>query len=201
MAITSTPIKTNWSNYSNKVTPDALPADPDILITNPQSFPVDIQADLILQGLGGTELLYYARHDTVNGQKTIYQPLKDVTILSVTYSPQSVVGNMDTWKSLKDSFPVDIDAKQLPETPESSGSSYVNPNLAGATVDLIIELEGLMDSDVVEIAVASPVKSGFFSRPISVISGGSADQIITGTIDGGNELGYNIDMLVDGGSA
>lgn len=199
--ITPTPININFSNYSNKTKPDVIAADPDIVLVNPSALPVDIQADLILQAMGGTELLYYARHDTVNGQKMLYQPIKDLDILSTIYSPQTIIGSSPNWKTYRTSFSIQLDDKNLIENPNSYGSVYVNPNSPGTSSQIIIELQDLNSSDIIELSINVPELSNIFINPDNNVDGGKAIANFTGFIDGGNALGYNIDMSINGGNA
>lgn len=199
--ITPTPIKVSWWTYSNKAKPDALAADPDIVLTNPAQFPVDVQSDLVLQAMGGTELLYYARHDTVNGQKVTYQPIKDVELLAITYSPQTLTGSTPTWRGFRNSFSIQLDENKLYEDPEEAGSLYVEDNMSGATANIIVELQNLLDSDVVEISVSNAASSTAYVNPLPVLFGGASTAYFNGIVHGGNALGYNRDMAVDGGKA
>lgn len=201
MAVSPTPINVNWGNYSNRVKPDVLASDPDIVLVNPSTLPIDLQSDLILQDMGGTELLYYARHDTVNGQKVSYQPIKDVDLLALTYSPQTVTGAMPAWSHYRNSFSIQIDDKRIADSPNSAGSVYVDTNVSGTGSNIIVELDNLSPSDVVEIAYSIPERVLLMERPAFPILGGSADGTFGGTIDGGSSLGYNIDMSIDGGGA
>lgn len=185
------------SNYSNKVKPDLLAADPDIVLVNPSAMPVDVQAELILQAMGGTELLFYARHDTVNGQNIIYQPIKDIDYLAATYSPQEIINTATSWKKYRSSFSIQLNDKQLDNSPASAGSINVAATSEGSTI--LVELQGLTDSDIVELAFNEPSQSLMLPAPLLYVDGGDDSGIYSGIVDGGDSLGYNVDMTVDGG--
>lgn len=201
MAVSPVPINVDWGNYSNRVKPDVLASDPDIVLVNPTTLPIDLQADLILQDMGGTELLYYARHDTVNGQKVSYQPIKDVDLLALTYSPQTVTGAMPAWNHYRNSFSIQIDDKRVADSADSPGSVYVDTNVSGTGSNIVVQLNNLSESDVVEIAYSIPERAFLMERPAFPIIGGDASGTFGGIVDGGLSVGYNIDMSIDGGGA
>ena len=66
----ATPIST--SSAAN----DVLIAKKDIILFNEDAVPVELMTDLIFENIGGQELINISRHDTVNGQTVIYQPIK-----------------------------------------------------------------------------------------------------------------------------
>lgn len=198
--ITPRPAFPVYENYSNRVRPDILASDPDIMLTNPSALPVSTQADLILQGMGGTELLYYARHDTVNGQSVVYQPLKDIEYLAAAFSPQEIINTSTSWKKYRASFSVQLSDKQLDNSAASSGSISVDLTTSGIGSNIVVELDGLTESDIVELAFNEPLKSVALPAPTLYVDGGDPIGIYSGIVDGGNSLGYNVDMSMDGGN-
>lgn len=198
--VNPTPLNTNWGNYSNPMASNALAADPDIVLAVPESLAVDIQADLILQDIGGIELITMSRHDTVNGQKMVYQPLKDVDTLAIEYSPLVVTGFSPTLKQFNSTFSIQIDEKQT-EAPEVTGSVYVDTEVSGTGSNIVVELENIADSDNIEIAFSLPEKVPYFGALTALLFGGDVTGAFDGQVDGGNSLGYNIDITTDGGGA
>ena len=55
-----------------------LTAPIDTILLNDETTPIEVLADLIFENIGGQELINIARNDTVNGQKVIYQPIKNL---------------------------------------------------------------------------------------------------------------------------
>lgn len=196
MAVSAVPIKTVWGNYSNQVKPNVVPADPDIVLVNPDSMPVDLMADMILQNIGGTELIKSVRHDMVNGQKVAYRPIVNLDALAVEFSPITITGFVPTLRNLKENFEIRIDDLFI-ETANGSGPIFVGTDSNGKAY-IIVELDNLQDSDVVELATAVPTQQSLFEYH-AVVNGGIYEDWYSGEVDGGDHLGYNIDTTVNGG--
>lgn len=198
--VNPTPLNTSWGNYSNPMARNALAADPDIVLSVPEALAVDLQAELILQDIGGIELITMSRHDTVNGQNVVYQPFKDVDTLAIEYSPLVITGFSPTLKQYKSTFSIQIDEKQT-EAPEITGSIYVDTEVSGTASNIVVELENLAESDNIEIAFSLPEKVDYFSTQTAIVFGGDVVGAFDGEVDGGNSLGYNIDITTNGGGA
>jgi hypothetical protein len=52
---------------------------------------LEFLADLSFESLGGQELINISRHDLVNGQKTIYSLIKNLSSLRSQYNPLNIV--------------------------------------------------------------------------------------------------------------
>ena len=53
-------------------------------------------SDLIFENIGGQELINIARTDTINGQKILYQPIKNINSINQEYGPNNIVGLQKT---------------------------------------------------------------------------------------------------------
>ena len=188
--LTSQPI--SFPNYSTRVERAVVPADPDIVLISQNTIPVDAQAQLILSAIGGTELIQIARHDMVNGEKVIYQPIADVNEFAASAS--NVIGFAETLAGYKNKFGINLD-NHIEVSPDSSGPNYSDVQ-DNSIVASIINDDG---TNVVEIALASAMQDVWFTRSFN-IDGGSAESSISGYIDGGDSLGYNVDITTDGGN-
>ncbi len=200
--VNPTPLRmSSSSNYTNPPRPNILTADPDIVMIAPDALPVEVQAQLILQDMGGVELIMFSRHDTVNGQSIAYQPIKDLDLLATTYGSQRITGYVPTFMSFKKGFSIDLDNLEIDSRPLSPGSIYVNTNASGVGSEIIVDLVGLSDTNVVEIAIGIPELNEILSIDTGPLLGGEVYGNFDGDVDGGNSLGYNIDITTDGGGA
>jgi hypothetical protein len=66
-------------------------ATPDLIIQDQDIMSIDIMTDLIFEDIGGQELATISRHDLVNGQKIIYNPIKNLTDLYLQYNPNNIL--------------------------------------------------------------------------------------------------------------
>lgn len=145
MAVSPTPLSAS-TNYSNPVRPDVLAADPDVILIAQSDIPIELQADLVLQNIGGTELIQIIRHDMVNGQDVSYQPIKNIKALAVEFNPNTIVGFVPTLQGNKESYSISLD-DCLVDNP-----IYIDGE------DIVVQLQNLTDTDVIELAVCWPEK-------------------------------------------
>lgn len=200
MSISSQPPSLpNYSNVQN-FSSDTKPADPDIVLVSPEALPVDIQAQLVLQALGGSELIQIVRNDSVNGQTIAYKPIANLDSFASQFSPTSITGYAPSLKGLKSSFSIQIDSSvNLSES--STGPVYVAKDIQNK-VGIEVSLENITDQDIVQISTAATELNNIFSYRYS-LDGGESSSIdnYKGVVDGGTALGYNVDNTTDGGNA
>lgn len=67
-------------------------ATPDLIIQGEELVPIEIMTDLVFEDIGGQELATISRHDLVNGQKVVYNPIKNLTDLYLQYNPNNILG-------------------------------------------------------------------------------------------------------------
>lgn len=191
------PFPWNPGGFTNSPSGTIKTADPDIVAIKQEALPPVAMEQLILQKIGGTELIMHARHDTVDGQSVLYQPIKDVDFLASIYSPKLITGFSSTWLSLRQSYKIDIDGMLL----EDDKSIAVNKNIIGNHSEIIVQLKNVQFDHVLEIATSDVEESIMIDRPVTLIKGGDAVGLYDGSIHGGNSLGYNVDMEANGGDA
>lgn len=196
MAISSQP--PSLPNYTNPKSSDVQSADPDVVLVNPEELPADVQEMLVLQAIGGSELIQIARNNSVDGQKVIYQPIVNMDSFAAQFSPVLIVGNAPTLNGLKASVPINIDS-YLDIAQDNSGAIFVGTSQAGKPA-IIVELDGLQEGDVIEIATANLNQSVIYQETL-IVDGGDVAEEYAGIIDGGSSLGYNVDITVNGGNA
>lgn len=66
-------------------------ATPDLIIQGEEVMAIEIMTDLIFEDIGGQELATISRHDLVNGQKIVYNPIKNLTDLYLQYNPNNIL--------------------------------------------------------------------------------------------------------------
>jgi hypothetical protein len=52
---------------------------------------LEFLTDLAFEAIGGQELINISRHDLVDGQKTIYSPIKNLSSIRSQYNPSNIV--------------------------------------------------------------------------------------------------------------
>jgi hypothetical protein len=125
-------------------------ATPDIVLFDDSTVPVEIMSDLIFENIGGQELINIARTDTINGQKILYQPIKNINSINQEYGPNNIIGLQKTSDKFFAGFAIKLENK----IPNVSGSADGNPVYIDSNGNLVIETINLNTDEQVEIEIA-----------------------------------------------
>jgi hypothetical protein len=142
-----TPSSIGTSVSNNNVNP-VLTAPIDTILFNDDSLPIEIMTDLIFENIGGQELISIARNNTVNGQKIIYQPIRNLSAIQQQYNPNNIVNLQATSDKYFQNFPIKIDEK-VPNKKPGEAHVYIDP----ATGNLIIEAINLQSDEQIELEI------------------------------------------------
>lgn len=125
-------------------------ATPDIVLFDDSTVPIEIMSDLIFENIGGQELINIARTDTINGQKILYQPIKNINSINQEYGPNNIIGLQKTSDKFFAGFAIKLESK----IPNVSGSADGNPVYINSDGNLVIETINLNNDEQVEIEIA-----------------------------------------------
>lgn len=118
--------------------------------------PEEMMADLLFEEIGGQELINIARHDLVNGQNVVYKPIKNISSLSLQYSPQNLIPLQKASDSYFKNFPIRLEDYLLSisesEADENNPQKYSYLESDGA---LVINLTGVEPNQLVELQIMS----------------------------------------------
>jgi hypothetical protein len=124
----------------------------DTILFDDDAVPKEIIADLLFESIGGQEILTIARHDTVNGQTVLYQPIKNINILQQQYNPNNLLKLRDTSDTVFGNFTINLDNK-IPQV--GTGPNGASIYLDDASGDLVIDLVNLANDELVEVQITS----------------------------------------------
>jgi hypothetical protein len=120
-------------------------ASPDIILVDQNDLPVDLILKLTLEKIGGQELISLVRHDTVNGQNILYQPVKNISDVAISYNPQNIISIPDTAEIYFKNFAIKMESHIVQDTnefpPESVYIDSVSGNIVIETVNLKADYE------------------------------------------------------------
>jgi LysM repeat protein len=142
------------------VAPAASPPPPPPIKTAPidtvqfvdDAIPETLMLDLLLENLGGQELLSVARYDTVNGQDVRYQPIKNLNIIQQEYNPGNLVKLQQTSLNVFNNFSIKFANKMPSVTNDPSGN---NSNVwIDTDGSIVIELVHMLNDEQVEVQMA-----------------------------------------------
>ncbi len=123
----------------------------DTVLFDDDAVPKEIIADLLFESIGGQEILTIARHDTVNGQTVLYQPIKNINTLQQQYNPNNMLKLRDTSDTIFGNFTINL-ASKIPQI--GNGANGANTYL-DSNGDLIIEFVNLGNGELVEVQLTS----------------------------------------------
>jgi hypothetical protein len=136
-----------------KISP-AMPAikiaTPDIILENNEAIPQEMMIDLTFENIGGQEIIGIARNDLVNGQKVVYQPIKNLIDINFQYNSKNIISLENTSQNYFDNFPIKLDSK-VPAIGKGPGGKFVY--LDETTGDLVVNVVNLADDEQVEIQI------------------------------------------------
>ena len=135
--------------FNTPATPPVKTSTPDIILFNEDILPEEIMADLIFENIGGQELISISRSDIVNGQKIIYQPIKNLSSIQQEYNPNNILGLQQTSDKYFAGFSIKLEDK-IPEVGNglNGQNAYIESN-----GDLIIEFINLNPDEQVEVKI------------------------------------------------
>lgn len=123
----------------------------DTVLFDDDAVPKEIIADLLFEDIGGQEILTIARHDTVNGQTVLYQPIKNINILQQQYNPNNLLKLRDTSDTIFGNFSINLFDK-IPQVGNGTDGKNVYLDSDG---NIIIEFVNLNPDEIVEVQLTS----------------------------------------------
>jgi len=143
-------------------------ADPDVIEFNDDLLDVDIMADMIFEGIGGHEIINIARNDLVNGQSVIYEPIRNLTQLSLDYNSGTLLANENAQQTIFNNFGIFFE-ENLPnpgfnDAGELVSSLGTGPNgeivyLEDSTGNIIINVINMQADERVEINLINSLEA------------------------------------------
>lgn len=126
----------SYNNNNIKVAPS------DIIQFDDSTVNVAMMQDLLFEDIGATELANISRSDLIDGQDTVYSPIKNLSSVRREFNPNNVVAtayNSDFFTR----FGIDLIARGLYEP-------YFDEN-----GDLVIEVGNVLDGEEIQVEVLS----------------------------------------------
>jgi hypothetical protein len=127
-------------------------ASPDIILIDQNDLPIDLVLKLTLEKIGGQELISLVRHDTVNGQNIIYQPVKNISDVAISYNPQNIISIPDTAEIYFKNFAIKMENHIVQDTNEIPPESVYIDTTSG---NIVIEAVNLKADYEVEVQMVS----------------------------------------------
>jgi len=99
-------------------------ADPDLIIFDEDSLPVDIMTDLLFENLGGREIINISRNDILNGQNVRYNIIANLGLLAQEYNSRNIFRVSGNLSDFFDNFSIPL-APRIPRNGTGPALFYV----------------------------------------------------------------------------
>lgn len=100
--------------------------------------------DLFFEDVGGLELANISRSDLVDGQESIYSPIKNLSSLKRRFNPNNIIANFSSVNTYFSRFGIDLLRRNI-----------FYPLIDEDTGDLIIEIESVYEDEEIEVQILS----------------------------------------------
>ena len=138
----------------------------DTILFDDNSVSVDRMFSLILEDIGGQELINIARNDIINGQKISYQPIKNLSSIQQQYNYNNILGIQNTSDKYFSNFSIKLENKIPNNGNGPNGSNVYLENLTGNLVIETVNME--TDEQIeVEITVSATIYEAEFGEIVS----------------------------------
>lgn len=131
---------------------DTRVADPDIILFDNLSLPVEVMTDLIFENIGGQEIINVSRNDLVNGQSVIYRPIKNLEDIYTKYNPNNIVSLQQTAEDTFRNFSIKF-ARYIPEVGTGPSGNFVYIDSQSGSV--VVEVIGIGPGEQVEVEIVN----------------------------------------------
>jgi hypothetical protein len=121
---------------------NVLTAPSDVIVFDDSSVEIKLLQDLVFEDIGAVELANISRTDLIDGQETIYSPIKNLSTVRREFNPNNIIltsYNNDYFTR----FGIDIFKRTVYEP-------YFDEN-----GDLVIEIDDLSDEEEIQVQVLS----------------------------------------------
>lgn len=161
MSVSATPNK-SFNEYVRSSS-QVKSATPDLIIEDSATTPIELMERLIFEKIGGQELLLLSRHDNLNGQKVAYQPISNITEMSIKYTPDNIMFASESFKNYFKNFTILLESV-VPELNsiddgvltfnDSAPNAYTN--IANGSITM--EFSDMKNGQQIEVQVMSNSK-------------------------------------------
>jgi hypothetical protein len=161
-----TPATPATTSMASTVAATVKTAPIDTILFDDNSISIDRMFNLILEDIGGQELINIARNDIINGQQVSYQPIKNLSSIQQQYNYNNILGIQNTSDKYFSNFSIKFENK-IPNYINDPNKS--NVYLDNQTGDLVIETVNMeTDEQIeVEITVSATIYEAEFGEIIS----------------------------------
>jgi hypothetical protein len=125
-------------------------ATPDIMIGKDEVVPIEIMTNLIFEDIGGQEIINISRADLVNGQKVVYQPIKNLADIDSQYNSKNILSLENTSETVFNNFPIRLDI-HIPVV--GNGPNGIPVYIDSVNGNLVVDVINMAAGEQVEVQI------------------------------------------------
>ncbi len=126
------------------------------LLSTENILPPEIQFSLVFEDIGGQEILNVSRHDLINGQNIIYQPIRNASKIAQQFSSRNLVELGITSEEYFNGFKLRFE-DYIPTVGNGPNGEYVYLDDQG---NVIIDVINILDEEV-EVQLVSNAENTY----------------------------------------
>jgi hypothetical protein len=131
----------------------AKSAIPDYVLLKDEDIPIEFLSDLLLENIGGQEILSITRNDLINGQNVSYQPIRNAQALYQQYNPLNIISVNDTSRNFFDGFSLNL-LDYVPNVGNGPAPDFPYAYVDQASGDLIVNTVNVSGNLKVEVQIS-----------------------------------------------
>jgi hypothetical protein len=131
----------------------AKSAIPDYILLKNEDIPIEFLSDLLLENIGGQEIIGITRNDLINGQNVSYQPIRNAQAIYQQYNPLKIISVNDTSKNFFDGFSINI-LDYVPNVGNGPAPDFPYAYVDQASGDLIVNTVNVSGNLKVEVQIS-----------------------------------------------
>lgn len=138
------------------------PATPDLIQFNMKAVPIETMTNLVMEDIGGQELINISRSDLINGQNVNYSPIKNMSAINAEYNPLNIFNMQGIPQTIFNNFSIILE-DHVPAFGTGTGPALpltLNPSAAikdsvyfDDNGNIVVNVTGLSNEDQVEIEI------------------------------------------------
>ena len=136
----------NTPSYVDSTPIQVKVATPDLILFKDDVVPIETMTDLLFENISSQEIISIVRNDIINGQDVSYSPIKNLSYLSIKYSPTNIISMQS---SIFNNYPIKLEDR-VPTAGSGVGGLHV---FTDSNNSLVIEVENMEDDERVEVQV------------------------------------------------
>jgi hypothetical protein len=132
---------------------DTMTPTRDVILFDTTYISEESIADILLEDIGGIELLSLARRDTIDGLNPYYSIISNLSKIRREYDTSQMISQQRRKQSYFDIYPIDLETK-IPSQEYLDEKGLTNWYYLDESGNLVIELDNLKPSENIEVEVA-----------------------------------------------